>query len=244
MNLELTLSPVWFTVLIVTVAAALHASFQLGISVLSGLHAHGLGIERRRSNLAKLGIHYVVGVFALTGLLALSLIYLATVFASTSTSFWWAITCGLGIGVGIAVMSFYYRSGHGTMLWLPRSAAEYLTHRITRTKTGFEAATLGMATTIAELPFILAPLAILAMLTRGVPDFYNVSLVLLYVMIATSPLVIILMLLNAGHKLSHIQRWRETNKRFLQFSAGLGLIVVSLYLFSMYCLSPEGILER
>lgn len=237
MNFDWALSPVLLTAMIIIAVAALHASFQLGVSVLTGLHAHGLGKETRLRNLAALSSAYVAGVAFITALLAFALTFLMTALVSNHDTFWWAVTCGTGAGVGVAVLAFYYRSGEGTMLWLPRSASEYLQRRIRRTCTRFEAAVLGMSTVLAELPFIAAPLLILAMLVRSEPSVGNISYIALYCMIAILPLLIVLGLIGSGHKLSHIQRWREDNKRFLQFSAGLGLIAVSLYLFSVYGLA-------
>jgi hypothetical protein len=38
-------------------------------------------------------------------------------------------------------------------------------------------------------------------------------------------------LIGSGHRLSEIQKWRETNKRFLQFSAGGALVVLGFFVY-------------
>lgn len=237
MNFDWTLSPLTLTALITMAIAALHASFQLGVSVLTGLHAHGMGKEARLRDLSRLSGAYVSGIAFITALLAVALAFVMGVLVGSQASFWWAVTCAIGAGVGVAVMTFYYRAGEGTTLWLPRSASEYLQGRIKRTRTGFEAATLGMSTVLAELPFIAAPLLLLAMLVRNESPLSSLAYTALYSAVALLPLLVILGLIGSGHRLSRIQRWREDNKRFLQFSAGFGLIVVSLYLFTAYGLA-------
>ena len=39
------------------------------------------------------------------------------------------------------------------------------------------------------------------------------------------------MLIGGGHKLSRIQKWREDNKRFMQFAAGSALLVLGFYMY-------------
>jgi hypothetical protein len=218
---------------ILIAAAALHASFQLGVSVLTGLSAHSLGLHRSNSRTLGLGGAYLLGVFGATLGLALSFTYLLGLVSQPAPHIWAAIS-GMGIGIGLAVMALYYQTRKGTMLWLPRAAAEYLTSRIGKTRQGFEAFALGVMTGIAELPFILTPLLIVGMLYRGPVSSSHLSALLVYTFIVILPLLVILGLVGSGKKISHIQRWRETNKGFLQASAGAALIAVSLYIFTNY----------
>jgi hypothetical protein len=46
-----------------------------------------------------------------------------------------------------------------------------------------------------------------------------------------SSLLIVNGLIGSGHKISSIQKWRENNKRFLQFAAGSGLLILGCYLY-------------
>ncbi|MFS8120342.1 MAG: hypothetical protein ACMG55_17925, partial [Microcoleus sp.] len=83
-----------------------------------------------------------------------------------------------------------------------------------------------------------APLLIVSMLLRGQATINHTLGSLAFSAVATVPLVIFLVLIGGGMKLSRIQKWRETNKGFLQFTAGAGLIIVSIYLFVSYCVGP------
>jgi hypothetical protein len=53
----------------------------------------------------------------------------------------------------------------------------------------------------------------------------------LYAMTSLVSLLVVGVLIGGGHSLGRIQRWRETNKGFLQFIAGSGLIVLSFYIY-------------
>lgn len=228
-------STFWQVAVIVAAAGALHASFQLGVSVLTSLSAHSFGNKKSTNHLLGLGGSYILGTFCGVLVLGLSLTYALRLIPEPA-SMLWAVICGIGAGVGVAVLLFYYRTGRGTMLWLPRPAAEYLLDRIKVTKQSIEAFALGLITVVAELPFIAVPLLIVAMLFRGQTSDHGLIGLVSYGIIATLPLVILVCLIGSGKKLSVIQKWRENNKGFLQFAAGVGLIVVCLYLFSLYCL--------
>lgn len=231
-------STFWQVAVIVAAAGALHASFQLGVSVLTSLSAHSFGNKKSTNHLLGLGSSYILGTFCGVLVLGLSLTYALSLIPEPA-SMLWAIVCGVGAGVGVAVLLFYYRSGQGTMLWLPRSAAAYLLDRIKVTKQSIEAFALGLITVVAELPFIAVPLFIIAMLFRNQTANHGLIGLISYSIIATLPLVVVTCLIGSGTKLSMIQKWREGNKGFLQFAAGVGLIVVCLYLFSQYCLEAS-----
>jgi hypothetical protein len=55
--------------------------------------------------------------------------------------------------------------------------------------------------------------------------------VALYAFISLLSLLVVNGLIGSGHKLSRIQKWREDNKRFLQFAAGSGLLILGFYLY-------------
>ncbi|MEK7620958.1 MAG: hypothetical protein AAB395_01230, partial [Patescibacteria group bacterium] len=52
-----------------------------------------------------------------------------------------------------------------------------------------------------------------------------------YCLIALSPLIMIVAMVGAGHKISKIQKWREDNKLFLQYAAGSGLVILGAFVF-------------
>lgn len=221
-----------YVALILGIAVALvHATFQVGVSVLTLLSGHSLGAQKAHSRLLRLNGSYILGAFVMICLLLASLCYGLGLFDSESARLLWLAAAMVATLTGYTLSLVYYRRGKGTLLWLPRSIASYLALRAKMTTSSVEAAALGAMTVVAELPFALACLLVAALLVLQTPSEYQLYAVLGYAALVCLPLGIVTALLGAGHRLSTIQRWRETNKSFLQYSAGLGLIVVAFYIF-------------
>lgn len=217
---------------IVALAALIHASFQLSISVLTLLGGHAIGAKRSQSRVLGLTSAFVVGAGLMT-ILLLSFVSLIAInaFGQTIPMIVWSIAAGLLFGVGIAVWLFYYRKGEGTSLWIPRSLASYLSDRTKATKNSGEAFGLGLVSIIGELIFILGPIIISALVIVHLPAGWQLIGIALYTILSLFSLIIVWILIGSGHRLSRIQKWRESNKGFLQFAAGSGLIILGFYVY-------------
>lgn len=219
-------------ILIIAFAGLLHASFQLGVSLLTLLSGHSLGLGRSRSRLMQLLLAYFSGAVVVTILLFSGLAYLALLGLHADPQLTWLVFSLLNMVIGLAVMLFYYRRSKGTGLWIPRSMAKYLTQRTKKTKHSAEAFTLGAGGVLAETPFLIGPLglAVLYTLSHFSPAGQLGSLVV-YALISLAPLLVIISLVSSGRKISTIQRWREDNKLFLQYCAGAGLVILGSFVF-------------
>jgi len=217
---------------IIAFAALIHASFQLSVSMLTLLSGHAIGSKTAHTKLLRLTNAFALGVAIMTMLLlSFFALLVQYAFQAPVPVIAWVASCGLLLGLGLAVWIFYYRNEAGTSLWIPRNLARYLSDRTKATKQSGEAFSLGMTSVIAELIFIFTPLAISALVLVELDTDAQLLGILIYVVISLSPLVLVNGLIGSGHKLSHIQKWRETNKRFLQFSAGAGLLILGFYLY-------------
>lgn len=217
---------------IIAFAALIHASFQLSVSMLTLLSGHAIGSKTAHKKLIRLTGGFSLGVAVMTLLLlTFTAFVLQQSFGNTVPLLAWAVSCGLLIGLGIAVWVFYYRREKGTSLWLPRGFARYLSDRTKSTKQGAEAFGLGLTSVIAELLFIFAPIVIAALVLIRLDPMMQLAGVALYTVISLLSLLIVGALVGSGHKLSHIQKWREDNKYFLQFAAGGGLLVLGFYIY-------------
>lgn len=217
---------------IVAFAALIHTSFQLSVSMLTLLSGHAIGSKTAHAKLLRLTNGFLLGVAVMTMLL---ISFIAFVFQHTFGSsvplVMWAGGCGLLFGLGVAVWAFYYRREKGTSLWLPRGIARYLSERTKATKRSTEAFSLGLTSVIGELIFILAPMVISALVLIPLEPAWQLAGVIIYTVISLLSLLIVGGLIGSGHKLSQIQKWREDNKRFLQFAAGSGLLVLGFYVY-------------
>ncbi len=217
---------------IIAFAALIHASFQLSVSMLTLMSGHAIGSKSSHAKLLRLTNAFSLGVAIMT-LLLLSFIafLLQQYFSSQVPAVAWASASGLLMGLGIAVWVFYYRRHPGTSLWIPRSMARYLSDRTKSTKQSAEAFSLGMSSVIGELIFIFAPMAVSALALLHLDPGMQIVGIALYTFISLLSLLIVNGLIGSGHKLSRIQQWREDNKRFLQFAAGSGLLILGFYLY-------------
>lgn len=216
----------------ISLAALLQTSFQLSVSVLTLLSGHAISAKHSHQKLIRLITSFVVGAILMTLLLLafLSLVSLRSFYGKVPTIVW-AGTAGLLFGVGLLVWIFYYRPGKGTSLWIPRAFAIYLNSRAKATRRGSEAFGLGLTSVIGELPFVIAPLVVSALVLSTLPANWQLVGLGIYTLLSSLSVLIVWVLIGSGHKLSQIQRWRETNKYFLQFSAGCGLIVLAIYTY-------------
>jgi len=217
---------------IIALAALIHASFQLSISVLTLLSGHAIGARHSRARVLKLTSSFIAGAVIMTLLLlaTLSLVIL-NLFGGDAPQIVWASASGLMIGVGVAVWLYYYRKEQGTSLWIPRSIALFLTKRTKATKQSAESFSLGMMSVVGELLFIIAPLLLSALVLVQLPAVWQLFGILTYAFISAITLFSVWVLIGSGHKLSRIQKWREENKGFLQFAAGAGLIILAIFTY-------------
>lgn len=217
---------------IILLAAVIHASFQLSVSVLTLMSGHALGRKTARARLLRLTTSYVVGAAVMTiSLLSTIALILLTLLPGQTPPILWAMVCGAVVGVGVSVWLFYYRRGQGTGLWIPRGFAQFLNDRSKHSKHSAEAFSLGLTSIFSELMFVFAPLTVTALVLVRLSPNEQLLGIGLYALVSLLPLITVGFLVSGGHKLSHIQRWRETNKRFLQFTAGSGLLVLGAYVY-------------
>lgn len=218
---------------IVSLAALIHASFQLSVSVLTLLSGHSIGAKHSQARLFRLTTSFVLGAGVMTMLLlsSASLLLLHS-FDGNTPQFVWAAGCGLLIGVSISVLIFYYRHEKGTVLWIPSGITNYLSKRTKSTKLSAEAFGLGLSSVIGELLFIVAPLFMAALVLVQLPPIWQLAGIAIYTVISLLSLIIVWVLIGSGHNLGKIQKWRESNKYFMQFAAGAGLVVLAFFVYT------------
>lgn len=217
---------------IIAFAALIHASFQLSVSMLTLLSGHAIGSKSAHVKLLRLTNAFSLGVALMTVLLLSFIAFvLQQSWGATIPPVAWASGAGLMMGLGVAVWAFYYRRNPGTSLWIPRGMARYLSDRTKNTKSSAEAFSLGLTSVIAELIFIFAPMTVSALAMLELEPVLQIAAIIVYTCISLLSLLIVNGLIGSGHKLSTIQKWRESNKRFLQFTAGSGLLILGFYLY-------------
>jgi hypothetical protein len=217
---------------IIIFAAVIHASFQLSVSVLTLMSGHAIGAKRSHAKLLRLTGSFLFGAGVMTMLLlSFTALVAGSLFGSNVSALVWTISCGLLVGLGISVWLFYYRRANGTTLWLPRNMASFLAERSKHTKNTGEAFGLGLSSVIAETLFLLGPVLVSALALIHLAPKWQLVGILVYTLISLLSLLIVGSLVGSGHTLGGIQKWRESNKHFLQFAAGTGLLVLGFYIY-------------
>lgn len=221
------------TLATIALAGAIHASFQLSISTLTLMSGHALGAKASRIRLLKLVGGFSVGTVIMTLLLLSSAaLWLQLAFGTTVPALAWATACGFLFGLSMAVWIFYYRKEPGTSLWVPRGIARYLMSRSKATRVTAEALSLGMTSVIGELLFIAGPIIATALLLIELEPFWQLVGVGVYALTSLLPFLFVASRISSGYSIAKIQHWRVDNKRFLQFIAGLGLIILAFCIYA------------
>lgn len=217
---------------IVILAAAIHASFQLSVSVLTLMSGHAIGAKRSHAKLLRLTSSFLFGAGVMTMLLLTFTAFMTSSLLGGKVSLLaWTVCCGLLVGLGISVWLFYYRRTVGTTLWLPRNMAAFLAERSKHTKNPGEAFGLGLSSVMAESLFLLGPVLVSALALIHLSPQQQLIGIGLYTVISLFSLLVVGGLIGSGHTLGGIQKWRESNKHFLQFAAGTGLMVLGFYIY-------------
>lgn len=220
--------------IIISIAALVHASFQLTTSVLTLLSGHTMGKKAGAKRLVKLSSSFVFGSITMTALLLVAAVYIATQMArlyplGPAT---WAVSSGLLLGLSIAVYVLYYRqNSSSTALWLPRDMADYLKRRAKLTKASGEAFALGLSSVATEILFIIPPMLVSVLAILSLDGTWQLVGIGLYAVLSSLSVIVVWVLVSGGHSLSRIQRWRNQNKNFLRAIAGIGLLVLGFYVY-------------
>ena len=217
---------------IILLCAFSHAFFQLDAGGLLLLYHASLGkhVPKKTRILAS---NFLLGVafFLVLCLLAAAFILLSVTDGALSLSSL-SILVGLLFAVSLIVFTIYYRSGRSTELWLPRAVSRFIVNRAKETSSRVEAFSLGMMTSFAEIPFSLVLIVLAANSLLTLSPLSQLISILLYIFIATLPLLFIRVCVRQGKTIADIQRWRLKNKTFLRILGGFGFVVLALFIFA------------
>lgn len=224
---------------IIVLAALIHASFQLGVSMITLLSGHSVGKKMASKRTLRLVGAFLLGTIVMTALIISTLSYIAdSLFNQKAPSILWGVLAGSMIVIGMVVWVCYYRRGAGTLLWVPRGLAHFLSDRIHATRRSAEAFSLGLTSVITEIVFIITPAIASALAIISLPKELQLVGAAVYVVVASIGMLFVAAFIGSGHSISRLQKWRETNKRFMQFAGGCALVVLAFYLYATFILTP------
>lgn len=216
----------------VFLAAVIHATLQLSLGALLLLYHASLGKHVRRKT-RFLVDSYISGMGMLIFLgLATVIFLLDRYFEKPLYIEELIIVIGMLVALAIAVWFFYYRRGKSTELWLPRSVARFIDKRAKTTNSNTEAFSLGVLTSLAEMPFTIVLFVVAANSILALPMLYQILAVAMYTAITIVPLVVLRLAIRKGQTVVDIQRWRVKHKMFFRLLTGAGFLVLGFFLFT------------
>ena len=216
----------------VFLAAIVHATLQLSLGALLLLYHASLGkhIPKKTRQLVS---NYIAGIgtlvlLALTGIAFILERWLGGKLYTEEL----LIVIGMLVALALTVWVFYFRWGKSTELWLPRTVARFINHRAKETNSDTEAFSLGLLTSLAEMPFSLVLIVVAANSILALPGEQQLIAVALYTVIAILPPFILRAAVRRGKTVVDIQRWRVKNKNFFRVITGVGFAVLGVFLLA------------
>ena len=216
----------------VILAAIVHASLQLQLGALLLLYHASLGKHVRKKTKTIVS-SYIAGIGTLIFLaVAATCFVFDRYFGKALYPEEIVIVIAMLIALAIVMWGFYYRRGKTTELWLPRSVARYIDKRAKATESNTEAFSLGVLTSLAEMPFTLVLFIVAANSILTLEPLWQLIAVVIYTVIAILPPVILRLAVRRGESITNIQRWRVKNKTFLRILSGVGFLILGIFLFA------------
>jgi len=216
----------------VFLAAVIHATLQLELGALLLLYHASLGkhVRKKTRNLVD---SYIAGIGMLVFLaVAATAFILSRLFGTELYAEEILIVVGMLMALAIAAWAFYYRRGKSTELWLPRTVARFIDKRAKATNSNTEAFSLGVLTSLAEMPWTMVLFVVAANSIIVLPAAYQLLAVALYTIIAIIPPVVLRLAIRRGQTVVDIQRWRVKHKNFMRMITGVGFLVLGFFIFA------------
>ena len=214
----------------ILLAALVHATLQLGLGALLLLYHASLGkhIKKKTKQLVS---NYILGTALLIILTVTAAAFIINAITSSSLSpEVLAILVGILFMLAIIIWFFYYRTRRSTELWLPKSVSRYISNRAKLTESNTEAFSLGMLSSLAEMPFSIILMIIAGNSIIGLPVELQILSIAFYSFITILPLFILRFSIRRGNTVVDIQKWRVKNKEFLKIMTGIGFMTLALFI--------------
>ncbi len=213
------------TLSIVLISAAIDSINPCAIGVLILMVSVVLGGKGSPKKLLFLGGLYIFAIFLTYLLAGLGLVYFLSSVPLWVAEYLALLVGGFVIMGGLLEIKDFFWYGQGFSLQIPHYFADKI-KKLSKNVTVPGVILLGCFIAGVELPCTGAPyLAIITLLSLNF-DFYALLLLIVYNIVFVLPLVIILLLVVFGTKVSSIKNWKQANKGYMRFAIGLMLVAL------------------
>lgn len=216
----------------VVLAALVHASLQVQLGALLLLYHASLGKHIRKKT-KMIVSSYIAGIGTLVFLGVAAVCFLFDrYFGKALYPEEIVIVVSMLVAIAVVVWSLYYKRAKSTELWLPRTVARYIDKRAKETNSNTEAFSLGVLTSLAEMPFTLVLIVVAANSILKMPTYWQIISTVVYTVVSILPPIILRLAVRRGESIANIQRWRVKHKNFMRLISGVGFLVLALFLFA------------
>jgi hypothetical protein len=215
--------PLLALVIITSLVSAMNP-YTIGVLILLSSVIYGNG--RAPRHVLGLGFSYIATLFLASLFGGIALLYLFSLLPLIAATY-----MALGVGIlivcaGLLEVKDFLWYGKGLSLQVPQLAANNI-KTLTKHRPGFwSAVALGMFVAVVSTPGNSAPYFATITALRDHFNAHNVALLGLYSGIFILPMVVLLLLVVNGVKVSTLQRWKEESKGKMRL--GIGLLLIAL----------------
>lgn len=206
---------------IVLGAAAIDSINPCAIGVLILMVSVVLGQGGSPSRLLKVGGAYIFAIFATYLIAGLGLIYFFSTIPIVLAEY---LSIAVGILVilgGILEVKDFFWYGKGFSLQIPKKYADKIHDWSTTNKSTWGVMALGAFVAAVELPCTGAPYLAIITILRIDFTIWAFLLMVLYNIVFVLPLIIILIMVASGTKVSKVAKWKEESKGNMRLAMGL-----------------------
>ncbi len=211
---------------LVIASAAIDSINPCAIGVLILMVSVILGQGGSTRKLLLNGFVYIGAIFATYLIAGLGLVYFFAAVPIVIAEYLSLFVAALVVLGGIFEIKDYFWYGKGFSLQIPPYFANKI-HEYSTTKTSvFGIAFLGAFVAAVELPCTGAPYLAIITILRIDFNFVAFMMMVLYNLIFIAPLIVILIMVAGGAKISSVSKWKEESKGTMRLF--MGLLLVSL----------------
>ncbi len=209
------------TLALVIGSAAIDSINPCAIGVLILMVSVVLGTGKSPRRLLLLGGAYIFAIFATYLIAGLGLIYFFSEVPIVVAEYLSIAVAMLVILAGILEIKDYFWYGKGPSLHIPAKFAKKIQEMSGGATSVVSVMLLGVFVAAVELPCTGAPYLAIITILRIDFNFQALMLMVLYNLIFVLPLIVILIMIAGGAKLSSVKSWKEEKKGTMRLMVGV-----------------------
>lgn len=207
-------------------SAAIDSINPCAIGVLILMVSVVLGQGGSTKRLLTVGTAYIFAIFATYLIAGLGLMYFFSSIPIVIAEYLSLAVGALVIFAGLLEIKDYFWYGKGFSLQIPTKFANKIHDWSTQNKSVVGVMLLGAFVAAVELPCTGAPYLAIITILRINFDLTAFGLMVLYNLIFVAPLIVILIMVAGGTKLTAVSKWKEESKGTMRLFMGLLLVAL------------------